>query len=131
MPNLATCLWVAAGGALGSVARLLVVDALGRSIGGPFPWGTVLVNVTGSLLIGFLAFAMAPAGRLALSADVRVFLIGGICGGYTTFSAFSLQTFTLLREGMVGAALGNVGLSVAACILATGLGALTAKLVLR
>lgn len=131
IPNLITCLWVAAGGAIGSVARLLLVDAVGRSVGGDFPWGTVIVNISGSLLIGSLAYAMTPLGKLAAPSDLRVFLIAGVCGGYTTFSAFSLQTFALMREGLFGAALCNVALSVAACILATWLGALGARLVLR
>jgi CrcB protein len=122
VPSLATCLWVALGGALGSVVRMLAAWGIDSVAGGAFPWGTIAVNVSGSFLIGALAGGLAPFGRVQVSDDVRLFLIAGLCGGYTTFSAFSLQTVTLLRTGESGAALANVGLSMGICLAATWLG---------
>ena len=80
---------VAAGGALGSVTRYLVGIASGRMFGTSFPWGTLIINVTGSFLIG--AFVGMFATRWDLPPAARIFLTVGICGGYTTFSTFSLD----------------------------------------
>ncbi|MBP1856556.1 fluoride efflux transporter CrcB [Rhizobium herbae] len=90
-------LLVAAGGALGSVLRYLVGLWTLRSFGPSFPWGTLTVNVTGSFLIG--VFAEVIARKFGASAEMRVFLITGILGGYTTFSAFSLDAITLMERG--------------------------------
>ncbi|GEC15692.1 fluoride efflux transporter CrcB [Nitrobacter winogradskyi] len=109
---------VAAGGALGSVARYLVGIGFGKWLGPKFPWGTLFINVTGSLLIGI--FAGLFAVRWSLPQAARIFLVVGICGGYTTFSTFSLDTFYLIERGeMVSAAaymIGSVVLSVGALI---------------
>lgn len=88
---------VALGGAIGSVTRYLVGIGSGRLFGMAFPWGTLIINVTGSFLIG--AFIGLFATRWNLSHTVRVFLTVGICGGYTTFSTFSLDAFYLMERG--------------------------------
>ena len=93
---------VATGGSLGSVARYLVSIGFGRLLGSKFPWGTLFINITGSLLIGL--FAGLFAIRWNLPQAVRIFLTVGICGGYTTFSTFSLDAFYLIERGAVAAA---------------------------
>ncbi len=117
-----TYLWIALGGAVGSVARAWVGLAVTRLAGGAFPWGTILINVLGSLVIGACATLTAAGSRFAASLDARAFVMVGLCGGFTTFSAFSLQTLELAREGRPGWALANVALSVALCLLAVTAG---------
>jgi CrcB protein len=112
-------LLVAVGGALGSVARFWVATLIGEHLKETFPFGTLVVNVTGSFLIGFLA-TFAASEKLATSG--RVFLMIGICGGYTTFSSFSLQTLQLLQNGNILYAGWNVALSVGLCMIAVWLG---------
>jgi CrcB protein len=107
---------VAAGGAVGSVLRYLVGLWTLRSFGPSFPWGTLTVNVTGSFLIGVLAEVIAR--KFGASAEMRVFLITGILGGYTTFSAFSLDAITLLERGEPVTALIYVASSVLLSALA-------------
>jgi len=111
---------VAAGGALGSVARYLVGVGSGRLLGFAFPWGTLFINVTGSFLIG--AFVGLFATKWDLSQTMRIFLTVGICGGYTTFSTFSLDAFTLIERGQSMASLAymlaSVVLSVGALVAA-------------
>ena len=102
---------VAAGGALGSVARYLVGIGSGKLFGTDFPWGTLLINVTGSFLIG--AFVGLFAVKWDLSQAARVFLTVGICGGYTTFSTFSLDAYYLMERGQILASSAYVGASVA------------------
>ena len=113
---------IAVGSALGGLARygtgLLAVALWGQS----FPWGTLVVNVSGCLVIGFFAALIAPAGPWPGSFTVRALVLIGLCGGYTTFSSFSLQTLSLAREGEWGRALGNVAASVASCYVAAWLG---------
>jgi CrcB protein len=101
---------VAAGGALGSVLRYIVGLWTLRGFGPSFPWGTLAVNVTGSFLIGVLSEAIAR--KFGASAEMRVFLITGILGGYTTFSAFSLDAITLMEGGEPVTAAIYVGASV-------------------
>ena len=117
-----TYLYIALGGALGSVARAWLTVAVLRLTGAGFPWGTVLINVTGSLAIGAFAALTAPGSRFAAGFDVRAFVLTGICGGFTTFSSFSLQTLELLRDGRVGPACANVGASVMLCLAAVAAG---------
>ena len=116
-------LLVAVGGALGSVARFWIGGVIGAKWGETFPWGTVIINITGSFLIGvFFAVTALPDSRWLASPNTRAFLMTGICGGYTTFSSFSLQTLNLLRDGQWLYATGNVVLSVVLCMLAVWFG---------
>jgi CrcB protein len=87
-----------------------------------FPSSTVLINVLGSFIIGFFGTLTIASGRYAVPENVRMFVMVGICGGFTTFSSFSLQTFDMMRSGHWGKALLNVGLSVLLCLLAVGVG---------
>ena len=117
-----TYLWIALGGALGSVARYGFSSLVANWFGQSFPWGTLLVNVSGSFMIGFFATLTGPDGRLLVGSDVRQFVMVGICGGYTTFSSFSLQTLNLVQEGELASAGLNIGASVAMCLIAVWLG---------
>src|SRR5262245_41740746 len=117
-----TYFWVALGGALGSVARYWASGCVAKLFGETFPWGTLLVNVTGSLVIGFFATATAPEGRWLAASELRMFFMVGVCGGYTTFSAFSLQTLSLAREGDWFRAGANTVASFVFCLLAVWLG---------
>jgi fluoride exporter len=115
-------IWIAIGGALGSVARYWCSGVIARLIGETFPWGTLIVNVTGSLVIGFFATITGPDGRLLMGTIPRQFVMVGICGGYTTFSSFSLQTLNLMQDGEWLYAGANIVASVIACLIAVWLG---------
>ncbi len=117
-------LWVAIGGALGSVGRFWLNGIMSGKFGETFPWGTLVVNVTGSFVIGIIAALAIPEGRMDSQsrAFATQFLMIGICGGYTTFSSFSLQTLNLLRDREWLYACGNVILSVVLCMIAVWLG---------
>lgn len=117
MSNLTSLLWVALGGAVGSVGRAL----LGLALAGRFPWATLVVNVTGSLFIGWL-MARAGGAEAAVSARLINLLAVGFCGGFTTFSTFSWQTLDQMLKGQWGAAAANVLLSVILCLVAVWLG---------
>ncbi len=117
---------VAIGGAIGSVLRAWVGNVMVALTGPAFPWGTLLINVVGSFVIGCFAVLTAADSRFAAPAELRTFVMVGLCGGFTTFSAFSLQTLDLARDGRVGQALGNVVLSVALCLAGVAAGALLA-----
>jgi fluoride exporter len=120
-------LWIAIGGALGSVGRFWFSGVVARHFGATFPWGTLLVNVSGSLVIGFFATLTGPDGRWLVPAWFRQqFFMLGVCGGFTTFSSFSLQTLTLAEEGEWLYAGANVVLSVVSCLAAVWLGHLLA-----
>jgi CrcB protein len=119
---------VAAGGALGSVARFWLTGAMTALTGPRFPWGTLLINVVGSFVIGLVAgFTLTPV-RVAMHPDIRIFLMTGVCGGFTTFSAFSLQTLELLQNGEVVPAAGYAIGSVMLCVAATYCGWLLGRL---
>jgi len=90
--------------------------------GQTFPLGTLVINVLGSFVIGFFATLTGPDGRYLVPGDIRQFVMVGICGGYTTFSSFSLQTLTLLQDGEVMRAGLNVGASVVLCLISVWLG---------
>jgi CrcB protein len=93
---------VAVGAALGGVARYYLASALQQRLGATFPWGTLVVNVTGSLLLGVLIrYALATP---TVSVEMRALLTTGFCGGYTTFSTYSYETATLLEDGQYGRA---------------------------
>ncbi|MBI1214927.1 MAG: fluoride efflux transporter CrcB [Alphaproteobacteria bacterium] len=117
-----TYLWIGLGSALGGMMRHGVGVSVARAAGETFPWGTMVANVTGSFIIGFLAAVMGPDGRLLVSPNVRQCLLVGFCGGYTTFSSFSLQTQNLARQGDYLYAGGNVVLSVVLCLVSVWLG---------
>lgn len=106
-----TYLIIAMGSALGGAARYGCGQAMLAWLGPAFPWGTIFINIGGSFVIGWFATLTGPDGKLLLGSLVRQFVMTGICGGFTTFSAFSLDTFTLLERGAPIAATANVGLS--------------------
>ena len=115
-------LLIAFGGAIGSVSRFWLSGLIGSRIGETFPWGTLWVNVTGCIVIGFIATLTGPEGRIFASSDSRQFLMTGICGGYTTFSSFGLQTMNLVRDGDWLPAAGNILASVILCLVGVWLG---------
>ncbi|HUC85845.1 MAG TPA: fluoride efflux transporter CrcB [Candidatus Acidoferrales bacterium] len=117
-------LWVALGGALGSAGRFWINGLVSEKIGATFPWGTLVINVSGAFIIGILGAVASPEGRLdSQSRQVATqFLMIGMCGGYTTFSSFSLQTLNLLRDREWLYAGGNIVLSVLLCMIAVWLG---------
>lgn len=119
-------LYVALGGALGTVGRFAVSGLIANQFGETFPWGTLLVNVVGSFIIGFFWTLTAPDGRLFVSGNTRQFVMTGVCGGFTTFSSFSLQTLNLMQDGEWLAAGGNVVGSVSLCLIFVWLGTLAA-----
>ena len=112
--------YIAAGSVLGGVARY-VLSLLMELIPG-FPWATLFVNVTGSFIIGFYSTLSGPDGRLFASARQRQFVMTGFCGGYTTFSTFSLETFRLLDGGMAQIAFLNIAVSIVSWLVAVWLG---------
>ena len=117
-------LWVALGGALGSVARFWINGLVIEKTSATFPWGTLVINVTGSFVIGIIGALAIPEGRMDSQSRVFAtqFLMIGVCGGYTTFSSFSFQTLSLLREREWLYAGGNVILSVVLCMVAVSFG---------
>ncbi len=117
---------VAAGGALGTAARYFLSGAIANAFGQTFPWGTLVINVTGSFIIGFFGALTGPDGRFLVSGIARQFVMVGICGGYTTFSSFSLQTLNLMNDGEWLYAGGNIVGSVFLCMLFVWLGATAA-----
>ena len=119
-------IWIAVGSALGGIARYWCSGIAAARFGETFPWGTMIVNVVGSFVIGFFATLTGPDGRLLVGTTARQFVMVGLCGGYTTFSSFSLQTLSLARDGEwlgVGA---NITLSVVLCLFAVWLGHIAA-----
>ncbi|MDF3055943.1 MAG: CrcB protein [Rariglobus sp.] len=121
-------LLIALGGALGSVTRFALSDLAGHHLGETFPWGTFLINILGSFVIGFFATYTGPEGRLSVGPGGRQFFMTGVLGGFTTFSSFSLQTLELAREGDWWRAGGNAGGSFVLCLFAVWLGHLFALL---
>jgi CrcB protein len=121
-----TYLWVGIGSAMGGIARYWMSLAVAALTGPTFPWGTILINILGSFVIGFFGTLTGVDGKLAVPTDARIFVMTGICGGFTTFSAFSLQTFDLAHEGRWLNAAANVALSVVLCLGAVTLGYLAA-----
>ncbi len=115
-------LWIALGSALGGVGRYWCSGVIARHIGEVFPWGTLSVNVVGSLLIGLVATVSDPDGRLLMGPTARQFLMIGVFGGFTTFSSFSLQVLYMVRDGdWIPASLYILG-SVALCLIGVWLG---------
>ncbi|RIA46709.1 camphor resistance protein CrcB [Hephaestia caeni] len=125
---LSTYLWIAFGSAIGGMSRYGVSRVFAFWFGETFPWGTLVVNISGCFLIGILSGLTGPDGRMLVSPDFRQFLLVGLCGGYTTFSSFSLQTLALMRQGDMIEASANVLLSVVICMIFVWFGTITATL---
>jgi CrcB protein len=122
-------LTIGLGGALGSMLRFGVatfIDGRVQKAGQIFPWGTVIVNITGCFVIGFFATVTATEGRWFVPILARQFVMIGILGGYTTFSSFSLQTLALAQDGQWFWSAANVLLSVVLCLFGVWLGAILA-----
>lgn len=111
---------VGCGGFVGSVLRYAISGLWLPWSGGGFPWGTLVVNVCGSLLIGVLMAAAVDRGWLSF--DLRLALVAGFCGGFTTMSSFSFETWGLLEQGQFGLAAGYVAASFVLCLIATASG---------
>ena len=119
---MSTYLWIAAGSGLGGMARYASAGLVTAQFGTAFPWGTLAINVVGSFLIGMVAALTGPEGPWSVSPDLQRFLTVGFLGGFTTFSAFSVDTLQLFRDGAMVRAGANIGLSVGLCLLAVGVG---------
>ncbi|MDB5395749.1 MAG: fluoride efflux transporter CrcB [Rhodospirillales bacterium] len=120
-----TCLIVMLGGALGTLARYLIA-LIALPVSQNLPWGTIGINIAGSFIIGLFGTLTLAHGRHPVSENLRLFVMIGICGGFTTFSSFSLQTLDLLRNGAIIRAAINVVASVVLCVSAVALGHLIA-----
>jgi CrcB protein len=120
-------LWIALGSALGGVTRFWLSGLVAQKVGETFPWGTILVNITGCFLIGLFNTLTGVDGRIAVHPYGRQFVMIGILGGYTTFSSFSLQTLSLAEGGEWLYAAGNVIISVIVCLVAVWLGHVCAQ----
>ncbi len=124
--TLANCILIMIGGALGTLARY-ALGLAAAPISGQLPWGTILINVSGSFIIGFFGTLTLAHGRYPAPESLRLFVMIGLCGGYTTFSSFSLQTLDLLRSGSMVRAAVNVAASVVFCVIAVAAGHLIAS----
>ena len=120
--QVAMALWIALGSALGGVLRYWCSGLVARAFGETFPWGTIVVNVVGSLLIGLFATLSGPDGRLFVGTMARQFVMLGLLGGFTTFSSFSLQTLNLAQNGEWVQAATNIVGSVLLCLMGVWLG---------
>lgn len=118
--------WIFVGGGLGSLGRWWFSGWIAQRFGETFPWGTLIVNVSGSFVIGLFFTVTSPEGRWSASSSFRQFFMIGICGGYTTFSSFSLQTLTLAEDGQWFKATANCVLSLVLCLLGVWLGHIVA-----
>jgi CrcB protein len=131
MQLLTQYLVIGLGGALGSMLRFgigsFIDSGMTKGTGPIFPWGTIIVNITGCFIIGFIFTISVAEGRLMLSPLTRNFITIGILGGYTTFSSFSWQTLALAQSGQFWAAAANVLLSVVLCLVGVWLGAMVAS----
>lgn len=128
---MAVSLWVVLGSALGGLARYWLGAWVAAWTGPSFPWGTLLINVLGSFVIGLFAAALGERGLFSDAlgrgpfmefVDLRVFVMVGLCGGFTTFSSFSLQSLELLQAGRYGPALGYMTGSALGCLAAAWAG---------
>jgi fluoride exporter len=120
-------LWIAFGSAIGGLCRYVFGGFVSRQFDSSFPWGTLFVNVVGCTFIGWFASITGPEGRLLIATRTRQFVMVGICGGFTTFSSFSLETLNLMRDGEAGRAIANIALSIVLCMIGVWLGHLLAS----
>jgi fluoride exporter len=118
---------VAVGSVLGAIARYFVSGLVARRFGETFPWGTLIINVSGAFLIGLLGAMAEKNASIMASPDPWLFAVTGFLGAYTTVSSFSLQTLTLARDGESGRAVSYVALSVGLCLGAVALGFLAGQ----
>ena len=116
---------IAAGGAIGALLRYWTSTGIYTVLGRDFPYGTLFVNVIGSLIMGFLYIWLMD--RMAVGPTVRAFLLIGVLGAFTTFSTFSMETLNLMESGQLTKALINVVASVVVCVAAAGIGVLAAR----
>lgn len=119
-------LWIFIGGGLGSLGRWWFSGWIANAFGQTFPWGTLLVNISGCFVIGLFSTITGPEGRWLAPATFRQFFMLGICGGYTTFSSFSLQTLSMAEEGEWFKAGANCVLSLVLCLVGVWLGHIAA-----
>jgi fluoride exporter len=117
-------LWIALGGAVGTVARYLIGVCAQRVLGSSFPFSTIAINAAGSFLLAVVSYA---GFKNAVSPDLRIVLGTGLLGGFTTYSSFNQETIALLQRGATGLALANLAATVALCLLAGGGGLLLAR----
>ncbi len=122
-----TYIWIAIGSTLGGMARYWCSGFAARLIGETFPWGTIIVNVVGSFIIGLFATLTGPDGRIFAGTLTRQFVMIGFCGGFTTFSSFSLQTLNLANDGEWLQAGGNIVGSIVLCLIAVWMGYMLAS----
>jgi CrcB protein len=122
-------LWVALGSAIGGCLRFGIGRVLLPEHLSTFPWSTFVINIIGSFVIGYFGTLTVTGSPMEMSEPARIFVMVGLCGGFTTFSSFSLQTYDLLRDGALGKALANSVLSVLLCVGAVALGHYLAQLV--
>lgn len=115
-------IWVMIGGALGTGARFWISGLVAQRIGEFFPLGTLVINITGSFLIGIFSALAGPESPFLIAPKFRQFFMIGICGGYTTFSSFSLQTLDLAQDGDWFKAAVNCAASLFGCLLAVWIG---------
>jgi CrcB protein len=121
-PDMQSYFWIAIGSALGGMARQYCGVLALRLLPTNLPWGTIIINIVGSFVIGAFATLTESTGRFPMSLVARQFVMVGICGGYTTFSSFSLQTLMLARDGQLVMAGLNIALSVVLCLIAVAAG---------
>src|SRR6516225_2321038 len=117
-----TYILVAIGSTIGGTLRFWLSGLIANAVGQTFPWGTLVINITGSFAIGFFATLTGPDGRVFVPGQWRQFFMIGVCGGYTTFSSFSLQTLNLAQDGEWLWAGLNIALSVVLCLVGVWLG---------
>jgi fluoride exporter len=121
-----TCVFIVIGGAIGTLGRYLISVAA-APISQSLPWGTIWINIIGSFVIGLFGTLTLADGRFPVSENARLFVMVGLCGGFTTFSSFSLQTLDLMRSGAMVRAVVNIVASVVFCIAAVAAGHLLAS----
>jgi CrcB protein len=113
---------ISLGSGIGGVSRFTCIETSTLLFGDAFPWGLLIINAVGSFIIGFFFTFTSPDGRFLVGSRARQFVMTGLCGGYTTFSSFSLDTLNLMRDGRVFAASADIALSLTVCLLSVWMG---------